>query len=86
MGGGLVEREEWTLVKSTCATPGAEGIPVYGVAVRRRDGGRWSWADVDTDPAVVRRLVARLQAAQPERCHYEELVLDFIQETADAGR
>ncbi len=74
--------EEWRLVRGVCATPGAEGVPVYGVAVCRRDGGTWCWPDVDTDRAVVSRLVERLQTAQPEPCHYAEMVLDYIHEVA----
>lgn len=74
----------WELMNGVCTTPGAEGTPVYGVRVRCRDGSVWSWSDVDTDPAVVRRLVERLQAAQPERCHYAELVTDYIEEVAGA--
>ena len=77
-----MEQDEWELVHSICATPGAEGAVVYGVAVRCRDGGVWSWPDVDLDPAVVSRLVTRLQRVQPERCHYEEMVLDYIEEVA----
>jgi len=77
-----VEEEQWELIQSTCTTPGAEGLPVYGVRVRCRDGRVWTWSDVDVDAAVVRRLVARLQRAQPERCHYAELVTDYIEEVA----
>ena len=77
-----MNEDEWELVQGVCATPGAEGVPVYGVRVRCRDGSAWVWSDVDVDPAVVRRLVARLQAAQPERCHYADLVADYIEETA----
>ena len=80
-----MEVDNWELIDGVCATPGAEEIPVYGVAVRCRDGSEWTWPDVDTDRAVVSRLVARLQAAQPERCHYTEMVVDYIEEVAGAG-
>lgn len=80
-----MKEDEWALVQSVCTTPGAEGIPVYGVQVRCRDGSDWTWPDVDIDRAVVSRLVARLQAAQPERCHYAEMVTDYIEEVAGAG-
>lgn len=79
-----MNEDKWELVPSVCATPGAEGVPVYGVRVRCRDGGEWVWPDVDVDPAVVHRLVARLQAAKPERCHYADLVADYIEEIAGA--
>ncbi len=85
LGGGSVKEDEWALVQGVCATQGAEGVPVYGVAVRCRDGSEWTWPDVDTDRAVVSCLVARLQAAQPERCHYTEMVVDYIEEVAGAG-
>ena len=70
------------MIQGVCVTPGAEGLSVYGVRVRCQDGGTWCWSDVDIDPAVVRRLVERLQAAQPERCHYADMVADYIQEVA----
>ena len=84
-GGERLEEEQWSVVQGVCATPGAEGVLVYGVQVRCRDGSTWCWPDVDVERAVVDRLARRLQAAQPERCHYEELVLDFIQEVAGAA-
>lgn len=77
-----MERQEWVITEGLCGTPGAEGIPTYGVAVRHGDGTVWAWPDVDVDRAVVCRLAARLQAAQPARCHYEELVLDYLEEVA----
>ena len=74
--------QEWSVIESECQTAGAEGYPVYGVAVRLSDGGTWSWADVDTDRRVAQRLAERLQCAQPEPCHFRDLVLDFIEEMA----
>lgn len=74
--------QQWTVVAGVCATPGAEGYPTYGVAVTLPDGTHWVWADADVDLAVVTQLVDRLQAVQPERCHFEEIILDFIEETA----
>lgn len=74
-----MKRKNWRVVCSVCSTDGAEGIPVYGV--RCRD---WAWPDVDTDRAVAQRLADRLNAAQPEPCHYADMVLDFIAECAEA--
>lgn len=74
--------QQWSVIEGECATAGAEGYPVYGVAVTLADGGVWSWADVDTDRRVAEVLACRLQAAQPERCLFEDLVLDFIEEMA----
>ena len=74
--------QEWSVIESECQTAGAEGYPVYGVAVRLSDGGTWSWADVDTDRFAVQRLAERLRCTQPEPCLFEDLVLDFIEEMA----
>lgn len=74
--------QQWRVTTGVCRTDGAEDYPTYGVAVTLSDGGAWAWADVDTDPFIVRDLVRRLQAAQPEACHFEDLVLDFIEEMA----
>ena len=73
----------WTVVAGTCGTHGAEGIPTYGVQVTYADC-TWTWADVDLDPAVAQRLTDRLNRVQPEPCHFEEIVLDFIEESAAA--
>lgn len=81
-----MKEELWECVSGICQTPGAEGLPVFGVRVCRRDGSTWAWPDVDVERAAVERLAALLQAAQPERCHYEEMVLDFIEGLADARR
>ena len=82
----LSEEQQWQLTRGVCGTPGAEGIPTYGVRVRCPDGRVWAWPDVDVDPAVADRLVARLQEIQPEPCHFAELVLDFIEEQAGLPR
>lgn len=74
--------QEWSVIEGECQTNGAEGYPVYGVAVALPDGGAWSWADVDVDRSTVQWLADRLQAMQPERCLFEDLVLDFIEEIA----
>ncbi len=74
--------QEWSVIEGECETEGAVGYPVYGVQVTQSDGTVWTWADVDTDPAVVGVLACRLQAAQPETCHFEDLVRDFIEEMA----
>ena len=72
----------WSVIESECQTAGAEGHPVYGVTVALPDGGVWSWSDVDVDRSAAQRLADRLQAAQPQRCLFEDLVLDFIEEMA----
>lgn len=77
-----MKQQEWEIIESVCTTPGAEGVPVYGVVVHDGDGYRWTWPDVDVDRAVVSRLVMRLQSLQPERCHFEAMVLDYIHEVA----
>ncbi|MBR2319799.1 MAG: hypothetical protein IKA50_03315 [Clostridia bacterium] len=72
----------WSVIEGKCESEGAIAFPTYGVQVTMEDGGVWSWADVDVDRRVVELLVGRLQAIQPERCHFEDLVLDFIEEMA----
>lgn len=79
----MLEEDQWECVSGVCETPGAEGIAVYGVRVICPDDSTWTWPDVDVDRAVVNRLVATLQRAQPERCHYADMVLDFIQKQAE---
>ena len=74
--------QQWTVTEGISRSEGAEGYPVYGVQVTLPDGSTWGWPDVDVDVAVVERLACRLQALQPERCHFRELVLDYIQEMA----
>lgn len=82
----MVVEEQWECIPGVSETPGAEGVPVYGVRVHCRDGSVWAWPDVDVDRAVVRRLVTILQSAQPERCHYADMVLDFIESRAEYRR
>ena len=74
--------QHWRVTEGVCATVGAEGYPTYGVAVTLPDGSEWGWSDVDTDLAVAAALACRLQAIQPQQCHFRELVLDFIEEMA----
>lgn len=74
--------QRWSVIKGICVTPGAEGIPTYGVQVTLPSGDRWQWEDVDVDPAVVAALVCRLQESQPDECHFRDVVLDFIEEMA----
>lgn len=74
--------QQWRVTRGFCQTEGAEDHPTYGVAVTLPDGTEWAWADVDVDRPVVQELAGRLQTAQPESCHFEELVLDFIEEMA----
>lgn len=72
----------WSVIEGDCATPGAEGYPVFGVQAVLPNGGVWTWADVDTDLAAAQELACRLQAIQPDPCHFEDMVLDFIAEMA----
>ena len=72
----------WTVTEGVCESDGAQGHPVYGVRATLDDGTVWSWADVDTDPAVAALLAQRLQFWQPAACHLRDLVLDFIEEQA----
>ena len=74
--------QQWTVTEGVSYSEGAEGYPVYGVQVTLPDGSTWGWPDVDVERAVAERLVCRLQALQPEACHFRELVLDYIQEMA----
>ena len=74
--------QRWSVIKRICVTPGAEGIPTYGVQVILPSGDIWRWEDVDVDSTVVAALVSRLQAVQPDECHFRDVVLDFIEEMA----
>ena len=73
--------EKWSVIDDFCITQGAEHRPTYGVRCSYA-GGVWTWPDVDVDAAVVQVLVDRLNAVQPEPCHFAEMVLDFIEECA----
>ena len=75
--------QQWMVIQGTCATEGAEGYPTYGVRMTDVNDVPWEWADVDTDPTVVAVLAHRLQQAQPQRCHFQEMVLDYIEEWLD---
>lgn len=72
----------WSVIEGVCQTQGAEGCPVFGVQTTLPDGRSWRWADVDADPTVAQALAARLQRLQPEECHFEDLIRDFIEEMA----
>ena len=72
----------WSVIVGKCGTDGAEDYPVYGVQVTLEDGSEWAWADVDVDRRVVARLADRLQAIQPDPCHFKDMVLDFIEDMA----
>lgn len=74
--------QQWTVTDGVSSSEGAEGYPVYGVQVTLPDGTVWGWPDVDVDRAVAQGLACRLQALQPEACHFRELVLDYIEEMA----
>lgn len=72
------EKQQWHVVVGRCATPGGEDRIVYGVAVTCADGTVWHWWDVADHRAAAEQLAERLQQAQPERCHWAEIVVDFI--------
>ena len=72
------EEQRWRVVTGICATPGGEGRTVYGVAVTCGDGTSWHWWDVADNRAAAEQLAEHLQQAQPERCHWADLVTDFI--------
>ena len=74
-----MDEKYWRVICRVCGTHGAEDIPTYGVRC-----GDWEWADVDTDFVAVQCLADRLNAVQPEPCHYADMVLDFIAERAMA--
>ena len=74
------DKVRWKLIRGVSSTHGAEGAAVYGVRAEQADGTAWEWADVDVSPQTVTILVERLNEAQPEPCHYAEIVEDFIQE------
>ena len=68
----------WEVIEGRCKADGADGGAVYGVQVRKDGEVRWTYVDVDTDRQRVETLAARLQHAQAEPCHWEELVEDWI--------
>lgn len=74
--------QNWRVIPGICRTAGAEGYPVYGVAATLADGTEWIWEDVDTDRSVAEALCRRLQTIQPEECHFEDLIEDYIEEMA----
>lgn len=75
----------WERIRGICMTVGAQEEPTYGVRLTAGDIV-WEWADVDVDPAVVDELLSRLRENQPEICHLEDIVRDFIEETASKPR
>lgn len=79
---GVLWMQQWSVVEGVCGTPGAEGIPTYGVQALLPDGTCWVWEDVDLDRRLVERLANRLQRIQPSVCHFSELVTDYIEEIA----
>lgn len=74
--------QQWSVIEGECQTHGAEGVPTYGVQGILPCGAVWRWPDVDVDFAVAARLAQRLQEVQPEPCHFEDMVSDFIEEIA----
>ncbi len=71
--------ERWECIRSLCTADGAAGVTVYGVRLISPDGV-WEWQDVSTSKAQVMCLLTRLRREQPERCHLEDIVRDFIVE------
>jgi hypothetical protein len=78
-----MEEWVWSIIEGVCTTHGAEGTATYGVRAVCVDRV-WQWPDVDVDPAVAEALVHRLNALQPDPCHFADMVLDYIEERATA--
>ena len=76
------EDMEWSVTEGVCMTHGAEGLPTYGVRGVKSHGEVWEWTDVDVCRSRVELLVCRLQQAQPQVCHLEDIVRDFIEQQA----
>ena len=74
----------WERIRATCMTVGAQGEQTYGVRLTVGDTV-WEWADVDVNPAIVDELLSRLRENQPEICHLDDIVRDFIEEMARYG-
>lgn len=72
----------WSVTEGVCMSHGAEGLPTYGVRGVNTRGEVWEWADVDVCRDRVEQLVCRMQGAQPQACHLEDIVRDFIEEQA----
>ena len=68
----------WEVVEGRCEADGADGVTVYGVRARQADRVEWTFEDVDTDRRRAEQLAARLQDAQPEPCHWQELAEDWV--------
>ncbi len=79
---GSTEEQRWELTAGVCETPGAERVLVYGVRCCREGAVCWIWSDVDVDRERVIQLIDRLNRAQPEPCHYGDIVRDFIEQEA----
>lgn len=71
-------KQRCQVTEGVCETPGGEGAAVYGVGVRCADGTGMVWSDVAADYEAASRLAQRLQQAQSEPCHWQELVEDYI--------
>lgn len=69
--------QRWQVIVGACQTHGGEGIRVYGVAVKCGDGTRRAWTDVADSYEAAQRLAQRLQQAQAEPCHWDEIVEDY---------
>ncbi|MBE6778499.1 MAG: hypothetical protein E7541_03845 [Ruminococcaceae bacterium] len=70
--------QQWKRIRSVCATDGAQGKKVYGVQVVCGEIV-WRFEDVDASARRVERLVALLNEEQPEPCHWEAIVEDYIE-------
>ena len=71
--------DTWEVVARLCQTDGAVGETVYGVQGRAGDAV-WEWPDVSPDRRRAEELAHRLRQAQPEYCHLEDIVTDFLHE------
>ncbi len=75
----MQQYQRWECIGSQCTADGACGETVYGVRLVTSEGV-WEWSDVSSSAAQVECLLDRLRREQPEICHLEDIVRDFIVE------
>lgn len=76
---GEMARLQVAVLCGTCQTPGAPPKPVYGLQVES-DSHHWCWQDLDVDRQRVETLAHRLEEMNPEPCHLEDIIRDFVLE------
>ncbi len=80
--GRVYAEQRWERIAGVCETPGGEGAPVWGVQVRWGEMVPWVYPDVSTQATEAQELAERLQRAQPEPCHWQDIVEEYIHEIA----